>query len=95
MLLIYMTEKGIDDMLDLATLACPQIAAHLRQTAAQDDNQMDIGAQQGLVSVELLIPLFQTLGRLHSKVDVKVHNLQVRGLLSLLLLILKCSRSFR
>ena len=38
---------------------------------------MEIGTEQGYVAVESLIPLFQTFGRLHLEVDVKVHNLQM------------------
>jgi len=51
---LYDTEKVLEDAVESAAVACPQIAAHLRQTVAQEDDQMELGAEQGHVSVEFL-----------------------------------------
>ena len=48
---LFEIEKGLEDVLDLAIMANPDIAAKLRQTALQEDDQMETGALLGHVSV--------------------------------------------
>merc|ERR1711905_55408 len=73
---LFDIEASLSDVLGSAGSAVPEIAARLRHAAATGSEHMDEGLPQGFVSVAELIPLFESLGRLHSEVDGMVHNLE-------------------
>ena len=59
---LYDTDKVLEDAVESTALACPQIATHLRQTATQEDELMELEDEQGFISVQSLIPLFKSVG---------------------------------
>merc|ERR1712030_64647 len=73
---LFDIEATLSDVLGSAGAAVPEIAARLRHAMATGSEHMDEGLPQGHVSVAELIPLFESLGRLHSEVDGMVHNLE-------------------
>ena len=73
---LFDIESTISDVLGSAGSAVPEIAAKLRHAATNGSVPMDEGLPQGYVSVAELIPLFESIGRLHFEVDGMVHNLE-------------------
>ena len=73
---LFDIETSLADVLGSASSAVPAIAARIRQAAPVGSERMDEDLPQGHVSVADLIPLFESLGRLHDEVDGMVHNLE-------------------
>ena len=71
-------EESSSIVLGSAGSASPEVAAQTRHAAPAGSRRTEDGPPQGFVSVSELIPLFESLRRLHDEVDGMVQNLESR-----------------